>query len=140
MEYKFNFDVWKLDCDPFKDESLCSKIINTIRYSRIGKHVGFDTYADLTFEGEDADKHWHPIVRTTETFNKKKTNCIVFNMDADNEHGFDKMFLYRSTHASGQYGFAFVNTSTNYVYHRYYISDDIAYLISTLNQAILLIY
>lgn len=131
MTYYFDFSVWKIDCDKFKQKQV-HLIRNIIDQGRLSVDMEFDTYGLITFSEEDKN-HYHPIITETTEFNRLKTNCLIYNLkETDtNKKYYDKLFIYQTNgiKTNGFYGFIIYNSETGVFKHKYYIDrteDELA--------------
>ena len=78
-EFTFTMDYMYQDIDTWKEKDAVI-ISNTIGCSRMGQHYVRDGYGVISFADTDKKREFANIVVSPE-FDKKRTNCIVFNID-----------------------------------------------------------
>lgn len=130
MKYKLNFEFWNINVDNLKEKEI-NKITWILSQSLQSKNISLYKYGELKFNDDDIH-HYHPIVDEQEVFNRRKTNCAIYNM---NLSIYDKLFLY---HTNGKkvsnYGYVLYNSKTKNTKHRYFISDDLNDIIMHINR------
>ena len=140
MNYNLIFNVWKESPEPW-NEREAEKLINMISGGRVGKHVKFSKFANITFSEDDEYEKKCPKVEELENFNKKISNCIVFDIDIPNCE-FDKVFIYQ--YKTGIHGFSgyYVGNSKDESedpfkrIHKYYIENDLNALVLSLSKTV----
>ena len=93
----------------------CELLRHIIEGSRIGQYMNFNNYANISFDDEDKLSRFAKI-ELLENFDRKKTNCMVFNLAKSqlNNDRYNKLFLYmHSTRSDTYYGFILYNTATD---------------------------
>lgn len=132
MEYKFNFDWWKIEVSNLKEKEL-NRLVHIINNSRHVADVSFAGTGTLSFEDED---HYHVIVNPLETFNRVKSNVAIFNIHPESGYDlFDKMFVYYSKGKRvNNWGIVMFNTKTKEQRHLYFINDDLFDIVMHINR------
>lgn len=136
QSYKLDFDVWKEMMDVWKEREA-NHFVNVIGICRLGVFMQFRNYGTFKFEEGDEDSKWHPIVIEQESYNRKNSNCLIFNLDIDN-CDYDRVFIYY--HASklkghsGYYIYSSKDPSKHI--HKYYMDNDMNRIILSLNSVI----
>lgn len=133
--YKLDFDVWK-EYPSVWTEREAKNMIDVFSVCRIGIHTSFDSYGTFTF-AEDDPNQWHPIIETQEEFNKKTTNCIIFNLEVDN-CDYDKVFIYMNRGGYNGHSGYYIYSSTDPTkhIHKYYLVNDLNSIIISLNKVV----
>lgn len=132
MEYKFNFDWWKIEVSNIKEKEL-NRLITVINGSRHVKDISFEGTGVLSFEDE---YHYHCVVDPLENFNRVKSNVAIFNVHPENGYDlFDKMFVYYSKgKRTNNWGIVMFNTKTKEQRHLYFINDDLFDVVMHINK------
>lgn len=123
--YNFEFKRWDFPCDNFKQKQALI-IINTISGGRLMNDMVFDGYGHIEFNEEDV-KHRYPIISYLDSYNRNKTNCLIYNLKNTqrNQGYYDKCFIYHSAgKQEGNYGYVFYNSETGDVSHKYFIEHE----------------
>ena len=92
----------------------CDLLRHIIEVARIGQYIYFNNYANISFDVEDKLSRFGKV-ELFENFDRKKTNCMVFNLPKSqiNNNRYNKLFLYmHSTRSDTYYGFVLYNTAT----------------------------
>ena len=77
-KYNLKFEFWNINVDPIKEKEA-NKIIWILSQTRHVKDLSFANYGEMTFDPND-DNHWKPIVEHLMVFNRRKSNCMVFDI------------------------------------------------------------
>ena len=135
-KYNLKFEFWNINVDPIKEKEA-NKIIWILSQTRHVKDISFANYGEMTFDHND-DKHWKPIVEDLMVFNRRQSNCMVFDIHLTKGiNYYDKLFLYHSNNKRiGNWGYVLYNTKTGKSKHTYFIYDDLNDLISHINKAL----
>lgn len=119
--YDFELQRWNFPFHNFKQKAA-EILINSVHSTNFPYDVKFSSYASLTFKPEDKQLRY-PHIEEIESFNRLKTNCIVFDVDTPK---YNKLFI---TQYIGRiveyYGYMMYNTETGVFYHRYLMPYDI---------------
>lgn len=125
--YDLNFDVWKINCDNFKQRQI-SIITTLIAGGRLWGDMKFKSYANIKFDETTDPNHLKPHITLQEDFNRIKTNCLVYDLlkTKINPGKYDKCFIYQTNgiKTNGFYGFIFYNSETGQYRHKYYINRN----------------
>lgn len=135
-KYNIKFDFWNINVDPIKEKEA-NKIIWILSQSRHVKDISFINYGEISFDVDD-DKHWNPIVEEQNSFNRRKSSCMIFDIHlTKGTNYYDKLFLYHSNNKrTGNWGYVLYNSETNKSKHVYFIYDDLDDLITHINKAL----
>lgn len=135
-KYNLKFGFWNINIDPIKEKEA-NKIIWILSQTRHVKDISFANYAEITFDLKD-DKHWNPIAEDQMVFNRRKSNCMVFDIHLTRGVDYyDKLFLYHSNNKRiSNWGYVLYNTKTGKSKHTYFIYDDLNDLIGHINKAL----
>ena len=135
-KYNLKFGFWNINVDPIKEKEA-NKIIWILSQTRHAKDISFANYAEITFDLKD-DKHWNPIAEDQMVFNRRKSNCMVFDIHLTRGVDYyDKLFLYHSNNKRiSNWGYVLYNTKTGKSKHTYFIYDDLNDLIGHINKAL----
>lgn len=135
--YSLEFSFWKINVDPLKEKEINKVIwiLSNTRHVQDICHVGF---GELTFDELHDEQHWHPIVEEQMTFNRRRSNCAIFDIHVTRGTNFyDKLFLYHSNNKrNGNWGYVLYNSNTKKSKHVYFIYDDLNDLISHINKSL----
>lgn len=135
--YNLEFSFWNINVDPLKEKEINKVIwiLSQTRHVQDISHVGF---GELTFDEINDERHWHPIVEEQMCFNRRKSNCAIFDIHLTRGTNFyDKLFLYHSNNKRiGNWGYVLYNSKTKKSKHTYFIYDDLNDLISHINKAL----
>lgn len=133
--YNIKFDFWKINADPLKEKEI-NKIIWIIGQSRHVYDISFENFGEMKFDEEVDSNHLFPIVEEHNEFNRRKSNCAIFDIHV--QHGtnfYNKLFLYHSNNKRvGNWGYVLLNTETNDTRHTYFINDDLNDIILHINK------
>lgn len=133
--YNIKFDFWKINVDPLKEKEI-NRLIWIIGQSRHVCDIEFTTFGEMKFDNETDPNHLLPSVEEQESFNRRKSNCAIFDIHV--EHGtnfYNKLFLYHSNNKRiGNWGYVLLNTETNETKHAYFIYDDLNDIIIHINK------
>lgn len=135
-KYNLKFGFWNINIDPIKEKEA-NKIIWILSQTRHANDISFTNYAEITFDLKD-DKHWNPIAEDQMVFNRRKSNCMVFDIHLTRGVDYyDKLFLYHSNNKRiSNWGYVLYNTKTRKSKHTYFIYDDLNDLIGHINKAL----
>ena len=100
--------------------------------------MNFNNYANISFDAEDKLSRFAKI-ELLENFDRKKTNCMVFNLAKSqlNNDRYNKLFLYmHSTRSDTYYGFVLYNTATSKCTQIADVSGEPNDIIQRLNKCI----
>lgn len=138
MNYDFDLDVHYIEFDNFRQKQV-TMLKYIIGGSRLMFDMKFNCYATVTFDNDDTH-HLHPHITETETFNRLKTNCLVYDMPVTsaNKGYYNKCFIYQSIGPKGNgfYGYLLYNTESKKLNHVYYIEREEGALCRRLNKTI----
>ena len=134
MEYNLEFDFYYLPINNFKEKAF-NLTVSHLQKSRFGNKMKYKCPANISFEDGDK-KHQYPKVTEFDSFKRKYTNCIVFDLvfDKDNQGYYDKLFLYFNDGKQPSYGYVLYNTETKQRLHRFLIFGDINDVFYALNN------
>lgn len=133
--YKIEFDFNYLNIDPLKEKEF-NVLIGYMTGSRFGQLMSYSCPCSITFDKDD-HKHKYPTITEMESFKRKVTNCICFNLNKNymNRGYFNKLFIYYDGGKKvSSYGIVFYNTETGKTIHRYLIYGDVNDLFRVLNE------
>lgn len=118
--YDFELHRWNFPFHNFKQRAA-EILINSVHSTMFSSDVKFSCYASLTFKSEDKQLRY-PHIEELESFNRLKTNCIVF--DVDNPK-YNKLFITQYNGRTVEYyGYMMYNTETGVFHHRYFVPFD----------------
>ena len=112
--YEIEFNYYFQNMHNFKEKDM-RILMATIAGSRLGVEMKLEGYGQCTFDEDDTIRRYG-YVRVAESFERKKTNCLVYRLEETplNHGRYDKLFLYWYAGKLGQhYGFMLHNTKTN---------------------------
>ena len=111
-KYNLKFGFWNINIDPIKEKEA-NKIIWILSQTRHANDISFANYAEITFDLKD-DKHWNPIAEDQMVFNRRKSNCMVFDIHLTRGVDYyDKLFLYHSNNKRiSNWGYVLYNTKS----------------------------
>ena len=119
--YDFELHRWNFPFHNFKQRAA-EILINSVHSTMFSSDVKFSCYASLTFKPEDKQLRY-PHIEELESFNRLKTNCIVF--DVDNPK-YNKLFITQYNGRTVEYyGYMMHNTETGVFHHRYFVPFDL---------------
>lgn len=135
MEYKLKFTFNYLTVSNFKEHDFFI-LINHLTTGRFATKIKYLNPANISFENSDY-KHEFPIVKTLDSFKRKITNCIEFELlnDHHNRGCYDRLFLYYTDCKTPSYGYVLYNTQTGRMGHKFLIYGDINDLFRCLNDS-----
>lgn len=135
--YNLKFSFWRINVDPLKEKEI-NKVIWILSQSRHAQDISHVGYGELTFDDFHDEQHWNPIVEEQMCFNRRKSNCAIFDIHLTRGTNFyDKLFLYHSNNKRiGNWGYVLYNSETKKSKHVYFIYDDLNDLISHINKAL----
>lgn len=135
--YNLEFSFWRINVDPLKEKEI-NKVIWILSQSRHVQDISHAGFGELTFDEINDEQHWHPIVEEQMGFNRRKSNCAIFDIHLTKGTNFyDKLFLYHSNNKRiGNWGYVLYNTKTKKSKHIYFIYDDLNDLISHINKVL----
>lgn len=114
-----------------------SSLIYMLNKQRLNDDMQFESYANMSFDKDDT-KHEFPIFTNQDSYSRKSTNCLVYdisNSPRDNYHKYNKIFIY---HYIGKvhsyYGYALYNTETNESVNKFVIDHEDGDLFISLNR------
>lgn len=109
-------------------EKTANMLISIITKSRLGQMMSFNSFARMDFDDEKDSLEMHPIVSLQDSFNRLKTNCIVFNVFNNdiNDNKYNMCFVYHHSSAKDiiNYGYIMYNSKTQKSYHCFYIEPE----------------
>ena len=133
-KYKLDFDVWKESPGNW-GEREAKHLANVISQCRLGRKMKFNKFGTFSWEEEDKIKKYHPIVEEQESYSKKNSNCLIFDLTIPNCE-YDKVFVYQyKTGIKGSSGYYIYSSKdpSNHI-HKYYLANDMNQLILSLNR------
>lgn len=135
--YNLEFKFWKINVDPLKEKEV-NKVIWILSQSRHVQDINHVGFGELSFDELKDNNHLCPIVEEQMSFNRRKTNCAIFDIHLTRGTNFyDKLFLYHSNNKRvGNWGYVLYNTKTKKSKHVYFIYDDLNDLISHINKSL----
>lgn len=124
-KYNFEFWRWHFNCDNF-NQKHASIILSIISQGRLHRFMRFSSYGNITFDNND-EGHRYPFIEELESFNRNKTNCLIFDLtnNEKNDGRFNKLFLYHSNGSQHSfYGYVFYNTENKEITHKYFVDHE----------------
>lgn len=107
-----------------------------IGYSRVGENFIFKGFGNISFEEDDKETHWNPIVEVLDKFENNNTNCIIYQM-RDNSLYKDKYkycIIYQSLVKDNNYGVFWYDDETGKTNHQYIITYTIEDLLINITK------
>ncbi|MBO5005490.1 MAG: hypothetical protein J6D03_09720 [Clostridia bacterium] len=137
-KYNIEFNYYYQLFNNFKTKE-CDLINNIIKGSpRMNEYMRFESYANVSFD-EDDKLHKIGHVTLSDGYERKKTNCMVFNLPESqfNHNRYNKLFLYtHSTTSTTYYGYLLLNTKTGRHTQIADVSGEINDIIVHMNKTI----
>lgn len=136
IQHNLKFDVWKEETSNWNERDALH-LANVISICRLGQNMKFDKFGTISYTEDDKNTHWMPIVTEQEAFNKKASNCMIFNLDIPNSD-YDKIFVYHyKAGVKGRSGYYIHSTTNPEIHiHKYYMANDMNILLSSLNRVV----
>lgn len=134
MTNSIRFEHYGFNCVNFQEkEAKC--INNIIRNARVGAYMQFEAFTNISFANAD-EYHKEGNLNTQETFNKKLTNGLLYNIKHDL---YNKCLVYRASFAKGndEYSYILYNTENDNKMQKSMIADSINELIISLGLTII---
>ena len=116
----------------------CDLLRHIIEGARICQYIHFNNYANISFNDDDKLSKFGKV-ELFENFDRKKTNCMVFDLPISqmNNCRYNKLFLYmHSTRSDTYYGFVLYNTETSRCTQIADVSGEPNDIIQRLNKCI----
>lgn len=118
--YDFELQRWNFPYHNFKQRAA-EIMINSVHSTHFLCDVKFSCYAALTFKPEDTQLRY-PHVEELESFNRLKTNCIVFDVD---NIKYNKLFICQYLGRTIEsYVYMLYNTETGAFHHCFGLPHD----------------
>lgn len=125
-EYKFELSQFGFKCDLFKQKPAFI-LQNTISNSRLGYDIKFNSFANIYFDESDL-KYRYPIIELLDSFNRNKTNCLVYDVKDESKiyRFYNKVFVFQYVGKSESfYSVILYHTETKRFSHKFLIYYDV---------------
>jgi hypothetical protein len=138
MKYEIAFDYFYQRLEPLKEAEM-TQLLHVIKQSRMGQQLIFEDFGHISFDDDDTRKRFGHV-ESTNGFDRKKSNCIIFDLPiSDQNHNrYNKLFLYSySSKIATYYGYVMLNIEKNHSCQIADIYGDSTDILVSLNKSVI---